>query len=1619
MRASARFFVEQHPGFSAPPLTVRTLGEAGSARRITNILIANESKSLGGRIGKLFHSTGQRAGSRRTSPGLAPDHVRTDADVVDGDWHYVAMQYAPNRIRLFVDGRLVGDQAVALATDNVLPKIPGELGIGALISRKLGCGGLIDDVRISQGQRDVSKVPDKPHSIDDRTIALWRLDALRNNSAEDATGGDPAKWESGTTAGGAPVRLQRRADQDAIDWAQGFLWADEESRNDDRWNQMQIGPVLASIMQFPSGPVAKGMSIRLGDDGEAAVCYDTERMCVRAGWTGGFLEFDPTRFGLIRSPSPAGDVQFESLEIPGWTGGEIAYRGQHRHGKRIVLDYSVGQTRVLESPWSEQVGGHIAFVRQFEVAAHPGPMILRIGKFGEESRLVDQDGFTIAVSGDDEAAVCVALAGKGASSLEVDVDGHIVATLPDSDQVSRFDVLTWRGDEAQRAQTGAAIVKRGAPASLAPLIQPGKLQWPETLKSEGKLGEEDDAYAVDAVAVPFDNPYGALMFTSGFDFFSDGRAAVSAIHGDVWIVDGLDTDLNAVTWKRFATGLFQPLGVKIVDDEVYVLGRDRITRLKDLNDDGEADFYENFASGYLTSTGGHDYVACLETDPEGNFYFVHGVDGVLRVPPTGGSATVVATGLRNPNGLGVGPQGLVTAAPQEGTWTPVSSIVAVREGNHFGFRGPQVTDERPLGYDPPLCWIPRLMDNSSGGQVWATGNQWGPLSGSMLHLSFGQCRALLTLMEEVDGQWQGGTVSLPWNFQSGVMRGRVHPLDGQMWVSGLKGWTTRAVDDGCLQRIRYTGKPVYLPTGVKHYANGIALTFTSPLDPEIAQDPDSYHGEQWNYLWSEAYGSADYKPSEPGIQGHDPVEIVSATLQPDGRTIFLEIADLAPVMQLKIDYQLKAADGREFGNAYYGTLNRLPATMMPESQIVRVPRQRLPAEIEASLEPGVLVRFGSVDAEGFELDCRVDRLAALSVDALESPSSIASPVSFKARYEGYLKVPLRGDYEFSMEGHGRVRLEINGEEVFSGVGADLSKFRGESVRLRTGFNRIVIDFKSRDGGRGRFRLLWEHEAFAREPVPPTAWFHRGDDAILNAGRPYKDGLELAAALHCNRCHSVRNPVFGAAPWLDLDPPNLHGSGERLNRDWVAQWLLDPKSHRAEATMPALFDLADPQSAQQAADVAAYVVTLGMQEQNVSRETSVARESGETAEVAEVIENGERLYEQFACLACHRFTPPNEEDDYDRVSLAGVSEKYRSGQLAQYLREPQRRHHGTRMPDFQLSPGESDALAALIISKGASDEATTAGLFGNPERGRKLFELKRCGACHATATDGVRPKLPPIALRNSQQGCLSRSEENRGDAPRYAVSAGQVQSLAETFFPGAGLQTFHRDSRADMAELLIRQYNCGACHSRDGEISPRQFLTVEEGSGMIPDALPTLTWTGEKLRTDWLARFLAGERHAPLRPWLKARMPAFPAIADVLADGLRAQHGIAADEPEAFPVDPKLASIGAQLAAPTALDCLQCHGVGGEQPRGDSQTLIALGINFSDSRVRLRREYYDRFLLNPPRSDPGLRMPILAPDGRTTKATKVFGGDAHRQFDALWHYVQSAPPRSAKTAATSE
>ena len=136
---------------------------------------------------------------------------------------------------------------------------------------------------------------------------------------------------------------------------------------------------------------------------------------------------------------------------------------------------------------------------------------------------------------------------------------------------------------------------------------------------------------------------------------------------------------------------------------------------------------------------------------------------------------------------------------------------------------------------------------------------------------------------------------------------------------------TSAAKDGALQRVRFTGKPVQLPVAWHAHSNGLAITFSAPLDPTAANDAGSFGVTQWNYRYAAQYGSKDWSVANPTKQGHDEVEVKSARLLPDGKSVFLEIPSLQPVMQMEVKYSLATTDGQPLRSQLWLTLNKLDA----------------------------------------------------------------------------------------------------------------------------------------------------------------------------------------------------------------------------------------------------------------------------------------------------------------------------------------------------------------------------------------------------------------------------------------------------------------------------------------------------------------------------------------------------------------------------------------------------------------------------------------------------------------------------------------------------------------------
>lgn len=722
---------------------------------------------------------------------------------------------------------------------------------------------------------------------------------------------------------------------------------------DPRFREMNTGPFLDCTMRYPLGKtqemVYKATVLKLGEKGDAAVVFDRCTMHMAAGWLGGYLNHTDRRFGLLNTPTPKGEMLFATTAGPGWADPDgkgdakvarftkplpeswVKYRGIYLSGDRCVLKYTVGKTEILESPSLETIDGIPCLVRTIQVPPRDKPETISVGRLPgrAESEWRAKDFQMIDNERQDKGfAIFAVKANPQEATLHHDGGGEIRLTFRPSKTNCIVRVIAANHSDINHPNFRKTIGNLPAPVDPETLTKGGTKRWGEPIATKLARGDDSGPFAVDTLTIPYKNPFGALFFCTGLDFLPDGRIAVCTCHGDVWLVK-VDEKAGTCSWQRFATGLYQPLGLKVVDGKVVVLERGQLTRLHDLNNDGEADFYECINDDWHTGSGEHSYDTCLETDPEGNFYFFKTGDTdtptggcLMRVTKDGSKAEIFATGFRHPIGLGMSPTGILTGADQEGNWMPATRIDEYKRGGFYGDMRAHHRDVPPKIYDQPLCWLPREVDNSAGGQVWIPEKTFGPLAGLPLHLSYGRCKAFVLLRQEtLNGTIQGGAIDLGLKFLSGVCRARFQPNHQELYVCGLNGWQTAAQADGCLQRVRYTGKPLDLPVKLAVEGNTVRLTFSNPLDPKTASNPENYRAAWWNYRWTGDYGSKRWKVSDSKVEGQDEFAPRSVKLLSDRHSVELSFEKLQPVMQMQVGFNLTTAEERKVAGSVFLTIN--------------------------------------------------------------------------------------------------------------------------------------------------------------------------------------------------------------------------------------------------------------------------------------------------------------------------------------------------------------------------------------------------------------------------------------------------------------------------------------------------------------------------------------------------------------------------------------------------------------------------------------------------------------------------------------------------------------------------
>jgi putative heme-binding domain-containing protein len=700
------------------------------------------------------------------------------------------------------------------------------------------------------------------------------------------------------------------------------------------WTEMDYGPYLTHTYEIPGrvrNLACKGIAIRLDAGaggvahGRAWLVFDHDTLRVAGAWTGkGFIDWNGIQFNGRHGvhPHAVGEVGFSNPMEPGWADPETGsfndprprdregrpygplprawgrYRGTYLHCDRVILAYSVGATEILETHAWDEAGK--CFLRRLDVAASAKDLALRLAPKGTH----------------------VAVAGPQAVRLE-ERDGHSVVHIPAEATPVRLSIRI--GGNA-----GTVSKRVPSPEHLQPLTQGGPRRWPETFTQPIQLGKEDGPFAVDVLTMPAPNPWRCQLRLTGLDFTPDGRRAyVCTWDGDVWLLSGLGQSAEVITWQRIASGLFQPLGIKLVNGQLFVGCRDQIVRLHDLNGDGEIDFYECFNADHQVTEHFHEFAMGLQADAEGNLYYAkaarhalpalvpqHGT--LLKVSRDGGRTEILATGFRAPNGVCLNEDGTFFVTDQEGHWTPKNRINWVQPGGFFGnmMGYHTVSDASDAAMRPPVCWITNLFDRSPAELLWVTSDRWGPLKGSLLNLSYGYGKVYVVPHERRGGVMQGGMCALPIpSFPTGTMRGRFHPVDGQLYLCGMYSWAGSQQEPGGLFRIRYTGKPVHVPIALHAKTDGLRITFSGELASAEVANPANYAVKVWGLKRSAQYGSAHHDERT--------LKVVRAVLEADGRTVQLDIPDLKPTWCMEIKASLKDTVGRLVNVVIHNTIHRV------------------------------------------------------------------------------------------------------------------------------------------------------------------------------------------------------------------------------------------------------------------------------------------------------------------------------------------------------------------------------------------------------------------------------------------------------------------------------------------------------------------------------------------------------------------------------------------------------------------------------------------------------------------------------------------------------------------------
>ena len=416
---------------------------------------------------------------------------------------------------------------------------------------------------------------------------------------------------------------------------------------------------------------------------------------------------------------------------------------------------------------------------------------------------------------------------------------------------------------------------------------------------------------------------------TGMDFLPSGELAFCTARGEVFIRSEPADSPGTNYFRRFARGLMEPAGLRVLSGEIFVAQKCELTRLRDTDGDGEADYFECVSQAWGFNGNARQFAVGPLADKDGRLHVLLDARGARwEVPFRGWSARLQrsgkdfegwASGLHSPGG-GVLLGGELFATDNAGPWVPAAKLIHVQEAKFFGYPAtqpaPQEQFKEPKAAAPTAVWFPTRLAKRVAGVMPAPEN-WGAFAGQLL-VADGEGALLRVRLEEMNGEWQGTAWPLSKKLGANVTSFAVS-ADGRVYFGGATSDGKSAV----LGRITLPAPLGAEIKSVKVLTDGFELTFTQPVEAASAAKPASYEISQFTYRHqAEPSPEVDF---EGNANRTSALKVTEAKVAADNLSVRLIIPGLRPgfVTQLRATGLRSSGQPLRHDTCYY-TLNQLP-----------------------------------------------------------------------------------------------------------------------------------------------------------------------------------------------------------------------------------------------------------------------------------------------------------------------------------------------------------------------------------------------------------------------------------------------------------------------------------------------------------------------------------------------------------------------------------------------------------------------------------------------------------------------------------------------------------------------